>query len=102
MSTHRWLSVLLLAAALVAGAALVLQRQSAAQLRDEIALLRDENRQLAQLRAENAKLVAAQPPATELERLRGDRAAVGQLRAEIDRLKVQTEARARALAESAK
>jgi len=102
MSPLRWLSAFLLALALVAGTALWLQRQSGAQLRDEIALLRDENRQLAQLRSENAKLAVAQVPAAELERLRADRAAVVQLRAEIERLKTQTEARERAVGEGGK
>lgn len=87
MPSLRWLSALLLALAIVAGAAFWLQRQSGAQLREEAALLRDEHRQLDQLRAENLKLVAAQPPAAELDRLRADHAAVGRLRAEIERLK---------------
>lgn len=97
MTLHRWLSVLLLALAAVAGAAWLLQRQSGAQLRDEIALLQDENRQLAQLRAENARLVAAQTPPAEVERLRADHAAVGQLRAEIEKLKTQLDERERAV-----
>ncbi len=102
MSALRWLSALLLALALVAGAALLLQRQIAAQLRDEIALLRDENRTLARLRAEHERLTAAQIPAAELERLRADRAAVVQLRAEIEQLKARTDERARATAATGK
>lgn len=100
MSAPRWISAFLLALAVVAGAALLLQRQSAAQLREEIAVLRDEHRRLEQLRAENAKLTAAQTPSAELERLRADHAAVQQLRAEIERLKGGLEARERALAQS--
>jgi uncharacterized protein HemX len=98
MSALRWLSALLFALAIAAGAALLLQRQSAAQLRDEIALLREENRQLAQQRAENAKLVAAQVPAAEMDRLRADRAAVVQLRAEIEKMKAGVAERERAVA----
>jgi hypothetical protein len=97
MTTLRWLSALLFALAVVAGGAWLLQWQSGAQLRDEIALLRDENRQIAQLRAENAKLVAAQPPVAELERLQADRTAVVQLRAEIEKLKAGVDERERAL-----
>ena len=97
MIMHRWLSALLFALAVTAAAAWWLQRQSGAQLREELGLLQDEHRQLAQLRAENAKLAAAQPPAAEVDRLRADRAAVGQLRAEIDRLKAGLDERERAL-----
>ena len=97
MSNLRWLSALLLTLAVVAGGMLWLQRQSAAQLRGEIALLRDENRKLADLRAENARLVAAQPTAAQLEAMRADHAAVRQLRSEIEKLKAETDQQARAL-----
>ena len=97
MPTLRWLPVFLLALALVASAALLLQRQSAAQLREEVALRREENRRLEQLRMENAKLMAAQVPAAELDRLHADRAAVVQLRGEIEKMKAGVEARERAL-----
>ena len=100
MSALRWLSILLLALAVVAGAAWWLQRESSAQLRGEIALLRDEHNKLATLRAENAKLVAAQPSAAELERLRADRAAIVQLRGEIEKLKAETDANARSLGDA--
>jgi hypothetical protein len=94
MPALRWWSVLLLALAVVAGAALWLQRQSAAQLRDELGLLRDENRKLAGLRAENARLVAAQPSAAQLDAMRADHAAVRQLRGEIEKLKADTDRQA--------
>ena len=87
----------MLALALVAGAALLLQRQAAVQLREEIALLRDEQRELAQLRAEHQRLVAAQVSEAELARLRADRTAVVQLRGEIERWKARTEEKAHAL-----
>ncbi len=98
MSALRRLFAVLLALALVAGAELLLQRQSAAQLRDEIALLREENCQVAQLCAENATLVSAQAPAAEMARLRADRAAVLQWRVEIEELKAGVAERERAVA----
>lgn len=101
MTGFRWLSALLLGLAVVAGAGWLLQRQSAAQLRDELALLRDDSHRLAHLRAENAKLLAAQPPAAELERLRSDHAAVMQLRSEIERLRRGIDERERRLAQPA-
>ena len=97
MSSLRWLSALLLALALAAGAAIWLQRQAAAQLRDEIVFLREQNRELARLRAENQRLAAALPPAAELEALRADHAAVVRLRGEIEKTKVNVQARERAL-----
>lgn len=98
MNPLRWLSALLLALALAAGAALWLQREAAAQMRGEIALLREENRELARLRAENQRLAAALPPAAEVDRLRADRAAVVSLRGEIERTKDSLVAREGALA----
>jgi len=96
MSAFRWLSVLLLALALAAGAAQLLQRQATAQLRGEIALLREEQRELARLRAEHARLMAMQPAPAELEQLRGDRAALERLRGELDQLRARTDEMARA------
>lgn len=97
MSALRWLSALLVALAVVAGVALWLQRQASAQLREEIALLREENASLGRLRGENAQLVAAQVSAAEVERLRADHAAARQLRAEIDQMKTRVDGRERAL-----
>ena len=97
MNALRWLSALLVALAFVAGAALWLQWQQAAQLRDEIILLREENRDMARLRAENQRLVAEKLPAAELERLRVDHAAVARLRTEIENVRETLQARERAL-----
>lgn len=95
MNPLRWLSALLLVLALVAGGALLLQRQAAAQLQGEIALLRGEHRDLARLRAENQRLTAAQLPAAELARLRDDHAAVMRLRGEIEKLKAKADVAAK-------
>lgn len=84
----------MLALTVVAGAGYVLQRQAAAALRAEIALLRDEQRALARVRAENEKLKAAQIPAAELERLRADRLAVLRLRTEIEAMQARAAKRA--------
>ncbi len=99
MTASRWVSVGLLGIAAVAGAALWLQRQAAADLRDEIALLRDDRRELARLRDENQRLAAALPPAVKLEELRADRAAVLRMRSEIERARRGLEAREQALAQ---
>lgn len=101
MSPLRCLSALLLALAVVAGAALWLQRQVAVGLREELARLREENRELARLRGENLRLEAALPPAAKLEDLRADRAAVIRLRGEIEKTKDNLQARERALAPGA-
>lgn len=96
MSALRWLSGLLLALAVVAGGALLWQRQATAQLRGEIALLRNEHRQLERLRAENQRLVAAQVSDTELAQLRADRAALARLGGELASVKAQTDKMTRA------
>jgi hypothetical protein len=90
MSSLRWLPVALLALALVAGGAWVLQRQSAEQLRSELAGLRDENRELARLRDENQRLAAQQPTAAQLAALRTDHVAVAQLKSQIEALREKT------------
>lgn len=84
----------MLALAVVAGAGFALQRQAAAALREEIVLLRDEQRALARVRAENEKLKAAQIPAAEVERLRADRLAVLRLRTEIEAMQARAAKRA--------
>ena len=101
MASSRWVSVGSLAFVVVAGAAFWLQRQAAADLRDELALLRGDSRELARLRAENQRLTAALPPAVKLEELRADRAAVMRLRSEIEKTRDNLEARERALATAA-
>lgn len=83
MTTARWISLGLL---LVGGAALAawrVQRRETEALRAEIGLRRGTSQALAEARAENERWRAAQPPATELERLRADRAALVRMRAEI-------------------
>ena len=95
MNPMRWLSVLLGALAVFAGAAWWLQTQEAEVLRGEIALLREERGELGKLRDENRRLAAQATPADELARLRADRAAIGRLRTEIETLRATTEATAR-------
>jgi hypothetical protein len=76
----------LLAMVVVGAVVLALQRQETVVLRSEIALLRDQERELAQAQAENARLKAQQISAVELERLRADHTALVRLRAEIEAL----------------
>lgn len=93
MSTRRfrWLPVVLLLVAGVAGAGYALQRHATAALQREVGLLKEENRELGRLQAENERLKAAQAPTAEVERLRADRALVLRLRGEIDGMKRRVE-----------
>ena len=96
---NRWLSIIGLVGVFAGvGGGLGLQRQETNVLRLEIALLRDEQRELARLQAENKRLTAAQPSAVELEALRADHAAVARLRGEIERTRDVLMTRERALA----
>lgn len=56
-------------------------------LRNELALLRADQQALADARAENARLKAAQPTPAELASLRADHAAAERLRAELNTLR---------------
>ncbi|MGH7946259.1 MAG: hypothetical protein ACREH8_18730 [Opitutaceae bacterium] len=99
MRTLQWLSVAIPALAIAAFARFLLQRQEAATLQTEIALLQQENRGLAELRAQHARLIASKISDPELERLRSDRAALGRLRAEINKLEESADRKARAARE---
>lgn len=95
MSAHRWLSIALLALAVVSGLGLMLQRQTAAVLQQEISLLREENRRFVQLKADNDRLRQEQTPVADVERLRADRAALMSMRAEIEAMKTRADKRSR-------
>lgn len=88
MAVLRWFFLGLLAAAVAV--ALLVQHESNENLRGEIALLRAEQRELAQLETEHERLRAAQISPAELERLRADRVALHRLRAEIDAMRERT------------
>lgn len=92
----RMVTAAFLLVAVVATVGYFLRRQETAVLATEIAVLRDQSRELAQLRAEHARLTATQIPTAELERLRNDRAAIVRLRSEIELLKDRAEKMARA------
>ena len=77
----------ILAVVMIAGGvSLVSQWQEAVLLRAERDLGQFEMRELQRLRAENTRLRASQIPATELEALRADHAALSRLRVELDAL----------------
>ncbi len=95
----RAITVSLLGLAVVAGGAFWSQRQASEVLRGEIGLLREEQAELARLRAENQRLSAQQISAAERERLRGDHVAVMRLRDEVEKSKESLRGRERALAE---
>jgi hypothetical protein len=98
MKASRIWSGLLLVAAVVLAANWWLQRQAGAELRTELVLARDEQRELARLRAENIRLDAALPGAAEFQRLEADHAAVERMRNEIAALRTDIQRRERALA----
>lgn len=98
MRTTRWLTVVFLALAGAGGAALGWQHLASAQVRDEINLLQEENRELVRLRAENRQLAATVPSTATLAALRSDHAAVKSLRDEIERLKADVQSRESTLA----
>ena len=79
---------------LVGGGWLALDHMRLAQMREEIAALRVDERELARVRAENKRLAAESISPAALEALRADRAAVIRLRAEVEALKARPVARA--------
>ena len=81
------IAVVLLAVGAAAG--LALQRQRTDVLRDEIALLREQNRDIERLRNENVRLGQARISEAELARLRADHAAVPRLRGEVEQMKAR-------------
>jgi len=81
--------------AVVVGAVMFLQRETGANLRSEIVLLREEHGEMARLKAERDRLKAAQMPAAELAQLRADRAALMQIRSELDAMKARADQMAR-------
>jgi hypothetical protein len=97
MRALHWWSLAVLLLAFAAFARYGLERQDSAAVRAEIALLEHENRQIAELRAEHERLLAAKVPDAEVERLRNDRAALVRLRAEIRKLEESAERKSLAL-----
>lgn len=80
-------SAALVAASLAVLAMLWHQRNGLADLRVGIAAAQLRSLETTRLRTDNERMVAAQPGAAELERLRADREALRRLRAEIESLK---------------
>ncbi len=99
MKIARFITALLLALGLVAGALLWLQRQSTDALRAEVVLLREQQGGLAKLRVENGRLRAAQIAPDEFARLQGERAAVLRLRRELQDARERIERSEKALAD---
>lgn len=95
MHSFRWCVVLLCGVALASGTGVLYQRHVAHALRAELAVLRTQQRQLADARAEHTRLLAEMPPAEEVKRLQAEQAAVARLRAEIESLKRRADERAR-------
>lgn len=84
-----WRTGLIVGLATVIGASLALQRQASDQLRGEIALVSEQNREITRLRIERKRLQAAQPSPAELENIRADHAAVERLRNEVEAMQAR-------------
>lgn len=76
--------------AAVGAGALAWRSLHLAHLRDEVAIQREEGRDLARLRAENQRLTAENISPSALEALRGDRAALTRLRGELEALRARS------------
>lgn len=98
MNGARWISIGLLAGAVIAATGLALQRQTNTVLREELDRAREEHRRLVKVRAEREQLMRERVPETELNRLRSDHAALVRLRAEVADLKARVAERQRAVA----
>jgi len=94
-SRRRWISLGFLGLAVGTGGMWWVQRREAEALRIEVMLLRDAQRDLDARREEHRRLLAAQAPAAEVERLRADRAVLLRLRGEIEALQASAERKAR-------
>ena len=101
MRAPQWIAVGLLVVAVVAFLRFLIERQESAVLRTEIAVLRQDEQRIAQLRAEHERLVAEKVSDAELQRLRADRAALVRLRNEINQLEGNADRMAKGLKEAA-
>lgn len=77
--------------AVAVGVILAWQYQTARQLRDEIGLLRGQDRRLRQLEDDHRRLSAEQVASGELQALRDDHAAAVRLRGEVEAFKARVE-----------
>lgn len=88
--TARWVALAGLITAMTV--VLVAQRLERTALQAELAQVLEEQRSRTRLVEENRRLVAAQPPAEELARLRADQAAIARFRREIETLEAEATA----------
>lgn len=95
----RWL-MLVLAGGM--GGILLSQRQTGGDLREGLASLRKDTHELTRLQEENRRLKDAKISTDELEKLQADQTAVGELRREIEALKLRHAERVRREAEELK
>lgn len=101
MRALRWAALVLLVLAAVAFGRFFLEGQESTALRTEIALLRQEEKRVAELRAERDRLNATKVSDAELQRLRSDRAALVRLRGEIQQLESNADRFAKSIQEPA-
>lgn len=101
MQARHWIALGLLAASVAGFAGLLIEHQETKALRSQIEILQQENQRAGQLRAERDRLVAGKVSDAELQRLRGDRAALIRLRNEITALEANADRMAKAMEEPA-
>lgn len=92
MTRPNWLIAGVALLAIVVGSGLALQRHANQELRDAALLLREQNRESDDLRAEHDRLMQRQISTAELERLRADHADLARLRDEVDQLRAHVQA----------
>ncbi len=101
MHPRRGLLMSLLGLTALATVGIWVEQRRAAEYRREVEQLRAEYQSLVRLESENRQLAEALPTAATLNAWRADRAAVLQLRAEIEDLKSNVERREHAFARQA-
>jgi hypothetical protein len=101
MRAPHWTAVGLLVVAVVAFVRFLIERQESAVLHTEVAVLRQDEQRVAQLRGEHERLIAGKVSDAELQRLRADRAALVRLRNEINQLEGNADRMGKGMQETA-
>lgn len=97
MKTLYWWGVLG-GLAVMLGLGMAWQRLQRQPMQAEIEVLRDQQQEIGRLQAQRAKLIAAQVPEAEMQRLRNDRVAIARMRREVESLRAKAELKSREVA----